>query len=131
MTRFLGSEPARALSRGWCWSLLVIGVAEVVLFAGLGILSTDPTDGQAFSEPTMIVLGLMLAAQGAAGLLRDSREGISLWLSVLYALLWVPLVLLVGAYLYAWAGSFGVGAWAAFVVLIEVWDRARRRRAQS
>ena len=119
------------MSRGWCWSLLVVGVAEVAVFAWLGTLSTDPTDGRALLGSPMVVLGLMLAAQGAAGLLRESREAISLWLSVLYALLSVPLVLLVGAHIYTWAGPLGAVAWAAVVILILVWDRARRRRAQS
>ena len=120
LMRFLGSESSRNLSRGWCWSSLVIGVANHALFVGLWVSSSASDHSKAFSRPMASCLSLMLALQGASGLLRESREGLSLWLSAIYGLIFLPLVLLTGAFLYAWVGYPRVGAWAVFLVLLEM-----------
>jgi hypothetical protein len=77
-------------------------VANLALFLGLWACSSASDHSKAFSEPMAICLSLMLALQGASGLLRESREGISLWLSAIYGLLFLPMVLLAEAFLYAW-----------------------------
>jgi len=131
-TRYIGGEPPRALSRRLYWTLLAVGLSDVALVAGLLFFSMGPTDGhEVLLRTTMLILSLILAAQGATGLLRESRERISLWLWVLYALLFYPSVLLMGVYLYMWAGPLGAGAWCAFLVSLEIWDRMRRRQEQS
>ena len=129
LTRFLGSEPSREVSRKQYWFLLIGGVAAVIWFACSLLIWKEAEDGsRPFLEPTEIVLGLMVAAQGAAGLLREDRRGLSLWLSALNGLLFVPFVFLAGAFLYAWMGIFGAGAGAVSLVLVGVWEEARRRR---
>jgi hypothetical protein len=84
LTRFLGSEPSRAASRKRYWFLLIGGVAVVIWFVCLLLFWREPEDAtRPFLEPTEIVLGLMVAAQGAAGLLGEDRRGVSRWLSML------------------------------------------------
>jgi hypothetical protein len=68
-----------------------------------------------------------VAAQGAAGLLKEDRRGLSLWVSVLNGLLYGPFFLLVGVLLHVWVGALGAGAWAVFAVSVGVWHEARRR----
>jgi len=129
LTRFLGGEPSRDASRKQYWFLLVGGAAWIVWSAYLLVFWKEPADAtRPFSEPLQIFLGLMFAAKGAAGLLWENRRGLSLWLSVIGALLFVPFVLLAGALVYAWVGVLGVGAWAVLITLVGVWDEARRRR---
>jgi hypothetical protein len=75
-------------------------------------------------------LGLGVAAQGTAGLLRGSREGLSLWLSVLSALLLILYVLLVEAYLYVIGARFLTGLLLAAVALsrFDEWVQYRAQR---
>src|SRR5215203_4418743 len=89
LTRFLGSEPSRTLSRGWCWYLLVGGLVISALYVEMRIASSASDHSKAFSEPISICLSLMFAVRGASGLLRESREGLSLWFSGLYGLLFL------------------------------------------
>jgi hypothetical protein len=125
LSRFLGAGPPRDASRKRSWFLLIGGLAVVVWF---GLLWKYPDGSRPFLAPTEIVLGLMVAAQGAAGLLGEDRWGLSLWLLAFNGLFFVPFVLLAGAFLYAWMGVLGAGAWAVFLVLVGIWMEARRRR---
>ena len=128
LTRFFGSEPSRDVSRKQYWFSLIGGVAFAVLFACLWPLPPGPAGTRPFLEPTELALWLMFAARGAAGLFWEDRRGISLWLLVLGALLFVSFVLLMSAVLYAWMGILGVGVWVVVLVLVGVWDEARRQR---
>lgn len=84
LSRFLGSEPSRDVSLKQQWFSLIRGPAVVVLFAGLMLFPGEREDAalRPFLAPTEIVLGLMSAAWGAAGLLWEDKRSISLWLSV-------------------------------------------------
>ena len=90
LARFLyGDEPSQDVSRKQRWFSLVGGTAVVLiacllLFPGGSEDSTRP-----FFAPTMVVLGLMSATQGGAGLLWEDRRGPSLWLWTLNGLLFV------------------------------------------
>lgn len=130
LTRFLlGGEPSsRDASRKQYWFSLIGGVAFAVLFACLWLLPPGPAGTRPFSEPAELTLGLIFAAQGAAGLLKEDRRALSLWLSVLGALLAITFVFLMGAVLYAWMGILGVGVWGVVLVLVGILVEARRRR---
>lgn len=101
LTRLLGGEPTRTLPKGFCWFLVVVGVVEIALFGGALLLPTDPNDERTLSSLAFLAVGLFLAAQGAAGLLKERRGGLSRWFLVLQTLLLLPLVFLAGAQFYA------------------------------
>ena len=125
LVRLLGVEPSPPPPRWSCWALIAIGS---VVLAWYGIFfATVPADGHALLLLVVLDVGLMLASQGAAGLLREDRGGLSMWFSVLSALLVVSLALLGGAQFYAWEGPYGAGAFAVFAVLVFAWGRARSR----
>ena len=129
LARFLGGEPRRVLSHRRSWFLLVLGAVGSPLCAlGLFISAYSTYD---LALPAMAVdLGLGVAAQGTAGLLRESREGLSLWLSVLSALLLTLYVLLVEAYLYVIGARFLAGLLLAAVALsrFDEWVQYRAQR---
>jgi len=106
-----------------------MGIAGIFLSASLFLLLTNSTEGLGFTRAATVVLGLSLVAQGAAGLLRESREGLSLWLSVLNTLLLILVLLLWEAYLYV-LGPLAAGLLATFLVLIKFgeWVQYRSQR---
>jgi hypothetical protein len=128
LTRFLGSEPSRAASRKRYWFLLIGGVAVVIWFACLLLFWREPEDAtRPFLEPTEIVLGLMVAAQGAAGLARGRSAGHLAVAVDARCLALRPLRLAHGRPCARVGGSSG-GAWAVFVALVGVWEEARLYR---
>lgn len=133
LTRFFpGGEPSRDVSRKRRWFSLVCGAVLVALVALLVLFPGGREDIPGpFVAPMEIVLGLMAAAQGAAGLLWEERRGISLWLSALGSMLYVSFVILGGALVYAWVGVLGAVAWAVLVVAELARKAARRRQARG
>ena len=129
LTHLLEGGPPRAPSKGLCWFLIVVGVVEIALFGG-PLFLMGSNDERTLSSLLFLTVGLFLAAQGVAGLLKERRAGLSRWFLVLQALLLLPLILLGGAQFYAWAGLVGAGGYATLAVAIFVWDWARRRRAR-
>jgi hypothetical protein len=66
-------------------------------------------------------LCLRFRGSGASGLLRESRENLSLWFAAISGLIFISTDLLAGALLYEWVGYPWAVVWAAFVVLDRVW----------
>ena len=124
----LGTRPDLEHSNSRHWRLVVLGT---VLFA-LNALPeagwvSSPADQ--YSRLLALCLGPTLVSQGASGLLlRRGNETLSLWFSVLQALLTVPLVALGFLLLHEWVGlpwTVGVAV-AACAIFAVVRKRARR-----
>ncbi len=108
----LGARPDPGRSDGWHWRLVVSGAVVFVVNAlpEAGWVSS-PADQ--YSRLLALCLGPILVSQGASGLLRRGNETLSLWFSVLQALLSVPLVAFGFLLLYEWVGL----PWAVGVVV--------------
>ena len=125
----LGTRPYLGQSDGRHWRSVVAGVVLFVVNAlpEAGWVSS-PADQ--YARLLALCLGPVLASQGASGLLlRRGNETLSLWFSVLQALLTVPLVVLGLLLLYEWVGlpwavGVVVAAWAIFYVIR--WKRSRQ-----
>lgn len=106
-----------------------MGVVDIVLAAGLLFFWMDSLGNLIFATPWMTALGLALVARGAAGLLRESREELSQWLSLLDALLSVLVILLIVAYAYVLRSVVLAGLVVTIAVLIKVgeWGQYRSR----
>jgi Na+-driven multidrug efflux pump len=125
----LGTSPHLGLSDGRHWRSIFLGA---VIFA----LNALPDPGwvsstaDQYARLLWLCLGPILVSQGASGLLlRRGKETLSLWFSVLQALLTVPLVALGFLLLYEWVGlpwAVGVAAAVCAVVYAVRWKRLRQ-----
>jgi hypothetical protein len=125
----LGTRPAPGQSDGRHWRSVLLGT---VLFAVNAL--PDPgwvsSPADEYARLLALCLGPILVSQGASGLLlRRGKETLSLWFSVLQALLTVPLVALGFLLLYEWVGlpwAVGVAAAVCAVVYAVRWKRLRQ-----
>ena len=123
----LGTRPDLGQSDGRHWRSVVAGVVLFVLnvLPEAGWVSS-PADQ--YARLVWLCLGPVMASSGASGLLlRRGNETLSLWFSVLQALLTVPLVALLFLLLYEWVGlPWAVGvAVAAAIFYVVRWKRSR------
>jgi Na+-driven multidrug efflux pump len=125
----LGTRPAPGQSDGRHWRSVVLGT---VLFA-LNALPeagwvSSPADQ--YSRLLALCLGPILVSQGASGLLlRRGKDTLSLWFSVLQALLTVPMVAFGLLLLYEWVGlpwAVGLAATVCVVFYAVRWKSSRR-----
>jgi Na+-driven multidrug efflux pump len=128
----LGASPNLELSNSRHWRLVVFGV---VIFALNALLEagwvSSPADQ--YSRLLALCLGPTLVSQGASGLLlRRGNETLSLWFSVLQALLTVPLVAFGFLLLYEWLGlPWAVGVAVAACAIFEVVRKRARRQDEG
>lgn len=125
----LGTSPDLEHSNGRHWRSIFFGVVIFVLNAlpEAGWVSS-PADQ--YARLLALCLGQVLVSQGASGLLlRRGNETLSLWFSVLQALLSVPLVAFGFLLLYEWVGlPWTVGLAAAVCAIFYV---VRRKRSHQ
>jgi hypothetical protein len=108
---------------------LAAGAANVGLWP-LFLLPGPSTLSDTLTGAFFVNFGLILVAQGAAGLIRNDRPCFSRWLWVLHALLGLPLIALISALVYAWTGWEGVFVVLVFVAKLIVGLREAGRAAE-
>ncbi len=125
----IGTSPDPGLSDGRHWRSIFFGA---VIFA----LNALPDPGwvsspaDQYSRLLWLCLGPTLVSQGASGLLmRRGKETLSLWFSVLQALLTVPMVAFGFLLLYEWVGlPWAVGVVVAACAIFYVVRSGQSRR---
>ena len=127
-----GARPEPERSDGWHWYLVVLGVFLLAVNAlpGAGWASSP---GDPYAWLLALCVGLNFASWGASGLLlRRGRGTLSMWLSILQALLLFPMTAFLFLAVRAWLGlPWAVGlAVAACAISAAVWKRRRHDRAE-